>query len=230
MDSLSAKIAEVVAAGKARLSDPEFQANAERIRRENLAADAASKAAERHNRLLSAGVPMSIWDALAKPRDTEALRLARWFIREAPESCVFLALAGPAGRGKTFAGGWSIAEAGGQYALAHDLVTVGSFDGVWRDLAAAPLVTLDELGREHANDAYLASLYTLLNSRHAHGRRTILVTNLNADGFKARYCPGADDPLRDRLRTGGRWENLPGDSFRSHWTEAAEREPGEDDR
>jgi DNA replication protein DnaC len=225
MDPIAAKIAEIVNAGKARLSDPDFQANAERLRLENLAFDAASRAAERQNRLLSSGVPMSVWDFLAAPRSTAALGFAQWFVKEAPESCVFLALAGPAGRGKTFAGAWAVAEAGGNYVIAHDLVHSGTWDLIWRELTAAPLLTLDELGREHANDAYLASLYTLLNSRHAHGRKTVLITNLNSDGFKARYCPQPDDPLRDRIRTGGRWENLPGESLRTHWTDREETTP-----
>jgi DNA replication protein DnaC len=222
MDTLSSKIAEFVQRGKARLDDPEFQANVDRIRRENAAAEAASRVAEKHLRFLQSGVPMSVWDGLERAKDTEALSAARWFVAEAPESCVFLALAGPAGRGKTFAGAWAVAEAGGSYAIAHDLVHLGTFDPIWRDLTAAHVLTLDELGREHANDAYLASLYTLLNSRHAHGRKTVLVTNLNADLFKARYCPQPDDPLRDRIRTGGKWLNLPGESLRTHWTEATE--------
>ena len=224
---LSTKIAEWARRCAARAETPEFKANAAKLAEQTADFEAASRETERKLALVEAGIPQALWETLRAPTETPALSAVREWIA-GPPACVFLALAGQAGRGKTFAAAWAISERGGRYALAHDLVSVGTFDPVWRDLAAAPLVALDELGSEYRNDAYAASLYTLLNTRHAHQRRTILATNLDAPAFVARYCPDAADPLRDRLRTASRWVNLSGESMRRHWTETADREPGED--
>lgn len=211
----------------ARAETPEFQANAAKLAEQTAAFNAAQREVDRKLALVQAGIPTALWDLLRAPKETPALVAVReWFA--GPSACVFLSLAGQAGRGKTFAAAWAISERGGQYALAHDLVAAGTFDPIWKDLASAPLVALDELGNEYRNDAYSASLYTLLNTRHAHQRRTILATNLDAPAFAARYCPEATDPLRDRLRTASRWVNLSGESMRKHWTEATDREPGEE--
>ena len=211
----------------ARAETPEFKANAAKLAEQTAAFEAAQREADRKLALVEAGIPQALWDLLRAPKESPALEAVREWLA-GPPACVFLALAGPAGRGKTFAAAWAIAERGGRYALAHDLVAAGTFDPVWHDLATAPVLALDELGNEYRNDAYSASLYTLLNTRHAHRRRTILATNLDGAAFTTRYCPDAADPLRDRLRTASRWVNLGGESMRTHWAET-DREPGSDD-
>lgn len=208
----------------ARAATPEFQTNAAKLSADSAAFEAAQRETDRKLALVQAGIPQSLWETLRMPRNTPALAAVRGWLA-GPPTCVFLALAGQAGRGKTFAAAWAISERGGLYALAHDLVAAGTFDPRWRELAEAPVVALDELGNEYRNEAYSASLYTLLNTRHAHQRRTILATNLDAPAFAARYCPEATDPLRDRLRTAAQWVNLSGESLRKHWSE---REPGEE--
>jgi DNA replication protein DnaC len=223
LSSISTKIAEWARRCAERSETPEFQAHAERLRLENAIADEVSRETQRKLNLQAAGVPGSLWDKVRQPAPGLALDAAREFL-VSPRECVFLALAGPAGRGKTFAAAWAVSERDGRYAVAHDLVTAGSFDPVWRELAETPVLALDEVGAEYRNSAFDASLYTLLNARHAHQRKTILCTNLDADGFKARYCPKPEDPLRDRLRTAARWVNLPGESMRKPWTDT-EREP-----
>jgi hypothetical protein len=222
--TLSTEIAEWARRCAERAETPEFQANAAKLQAEIAAANKQAREADRKLGLLRSGVPACLWAALREPQKTPALDAARYWL-SSPPNCVYLALAGPAGRGKTFAASWAVAERGGLYAIAHDLVTRGTFDPVWLDLAAAPLVALDELGAEHRNPAYDASLYTLLGTRHAHRRRTLLATNLDGAAFAARYAPDSTDPLRDRLRTATRWVNLPGESMRTHWAET-EREEG----
>lgn len=224
LGDLSTKIAEWAKRCAARAETPEFRANAERIKREGAEADALARETERKLNLHAAGVPGSLWDAVREPTETPALIATRDFLAS-PPGCVFLVLIGPAGRGKTFAAAWAVAEREGRYAVAHDLVTSGSFDAIWRELASAPLLALDEVGAEYRNPAFEAGLYTLLNARHANQRKTVICTNLDAKGFVGRYCPNPADPLRDRLRTAARWVSLPGESMRKHWTEKDEEGP-----
>lgn len=218
MESLSEKIHAVVARCIERQNDPEFQAQARRLAEENAEAEKLCRETERKMALHSSGVPMSLWDKVLSPDPTPALDAARTFLAT-PGANAFLTLSGPRGRGKTFAAGWCVAERGGRFIEAHALVHAGTFDPVWRELMAAPVVALDELGAEHMNDAYRSSLYGLLNARYANERKTVLVTNLDANQFRARYCPGAEDRLHERLRTAGTWVSLPGDSMRTHWSE-----------
>lgn len=219
MESLSERIQAVVTRCIERQNDPAFQENVRKLEAEN--ADAAEVLArvERKHRLQASGVPYALWDSVGSPESTPAIDAVRTFLA-GPADCVFLALAGPAGRGKTYAAAWAIAERCGRYATTHNLVAAGTFDPVWRELAAAEVLALDEVGAEYRNDAFAASLYSLLNDRHANGRRTILATNMDAGAFMARYCPDAKDPLRDRFRTASRWVNLPGESMRHHWSES----------
>ncbi len=226
LGNLSSKIADWARRCAERADTPEFQANAEKLRAEITATEAQSQEAARKLALHEAGIPQALWETLRAPKETPAFATVRDWLA-GPRECVFLALAGPAGRGKTFAAASAVAEWSGLYAIAHDLVTVGMFNPGWIVLGDAPLVALDELGNEHMNDAYRASLYAVLNKRHARQYRTVLVTNLDAAAFRDRYCPDSADPLRDRLRTASRWENLPGESMRTHW---AETEPEDEER
>jgi DNA replication protein DnaC len=199
-----------------RAEDPAFRANAEKWRETK--AEAAQRENDRLMALHVAGVPASLWDAVMAPKVSDALEAAQRFL-DAPRECLYLVLAGPAGRGKTFAAAWAVSKRDGRYVLAHDLVAAGTFDPLWKEIAAAPLLAIDELGSEYRNPAYEASLYALLNRRHANAYKTVLCTNLDGGAFVTRYCPKAGDPLRDRLRTAQAWVALPGESMRKHFSE-----------
>src|SRR6266540_1092063 len=151
METVSDKIAAWAKRCQERAEDPQFKANAEKFR--ETAAERVQAETDRRLDLLAAGVPMSLWDSIRAPEQTQAIEAVRRFLASPPE-CLFLVLAGPAGRGKTFAAEWSVAERNGRYDMAHDLVTAGSFDPAWRELAAAPLLALDELGAEYRNPAF----------------------------------------------------------------------------
>jgi DNA replication protein DnaC len=198
---------------------PEYQKNARRLEAEH--ASLAESEADRawRLRLIDGRVPQAFWDAVRDPQVTDALTAVRHHLTAAPRECVFLALAGPRGRGKTTALASAVAEHGGLYVEAHELVRAGTFNEVWAEAARAPVLVIDELGAEFANDAYRASLYELLNTRYSNGRKTIFATNLDAPAFKARYCPDANDRLAERIAKGGRWVNLPGESMRRGWQE-----------
>lgn len=178
----------------------------------------------RDRRFSDSRAPEALRAAVRSPRRTEALAAAQTHLA-APPACVFLVLAGPRGRGKTTALAWAVTEGGGLYVPAHDLVRAGTFDPVWSDLAAAPVLGLDELGAEHVNDAFRASLYDLLDTRYGNSRRTLIATNLDGEAFRQRYCPDPGDRLLERLTKGGRWVNLPGESMRTRWRDDKEPSP-----
>lgn len=211
--------------------DPEYQAQQDRIRREFAASDEREAEARRSVALQHAGIPASFWGLLAAPKETEALAAVREFVRSPPE-CVFLTLAGAKGRGKTTAACWGVwnlvAEDAqgnehprpGRYVWASDLVAAGAFDPLWGDLETEPILAIDELGAEYLNDAYLSSLYALLDKRFASRRKTILVTNLDGPSLRQRYGAGGLERLLERLRTGGRFVGIDGESMRRNWAEA----------
>lgn len=206
----------------ARAADPEFQRNAARLAAENAEQERASRESERKAALRRCGVPEGVWGALQEPEETDALRAVRDFLGAGPR-VVFCTLAGKKGRGKTFAVAWAVAQRGGRFVEAQDLVAAGSFDReFWDELEATPLLGLDELGGEHMNPAYEASLYALLNKRYQRGRKTVIGTNQNAPEFRERYGAGGLERLIERMQTAGVWVNLPGESMRRHWSEASD--------
>lgn len=202
-----------------RAEDPEFQRRAAELAAQDKEAEKRSREAERQNALLSAGIPMPWWEILREPKETDSLGIVRRFL-DAPPACVFLALVGPKGRGKSVAACWAVARRGGLYVeSAQNLVTAGTFSPVWTEMETAPLLVVDELGTEYRNDAFEASLYALLNARYARQRKTILVTNLDAVQFKARYGAAGMDRLIERIVKGGMFETVPGESIRPHWSD-----------
>jgi DNA replication protein DnaC len=217
MRSLADQIADWRRRVDEAMDSPGYRETAERLAAE--AADSAAVRAEQDRKLYlhTSGIPASLWPHLDTPRDTDALLAARRFL---PELSRFLTLSGPRGRGKTFALAWSAYMMRGRFVWAADLVQAGGFDRAWwHDLEATPLLALDEMGTEYLNDLYLANLYALLDKRYAHGRKTVIATNLDAPAFRQRYGSGPLDRLLDRLLTGGEWVALPGESMRRHWTE-----------
>ena len=163
-------------------------------------------------------VPEATWAKLDAPDETAAMVHARGFLTAPSAGARFLTLAGPKGRGKTFALAWAVAKAGGRYFEAQELVQLSTFDRLlWDDMVAAPILALDELGAEQGNASFDANLYSVLNQRFRRERKTLLATNLTAADFRQRYLnrDGGLDRLEERLRTGGTWEPLPGPSLRS---------------
>jgi DNA replication protein DnaC len=200
--------------------DPAYQARIAELNRETEEQQAIRKETERRLWLHTSGVPRATWDLLDAPEATAAVKSAADFL--ARPACLFLTLAGPRGRGKTSAAAWACYQRRGRFVDAHDLVRAGTFDrGLWDDLGRTPLLVVDELGSEYANDSFRADLFGVLNKRQGDLRQTIIVTNLDAAGFRLRYLSGPMDRLEDRLRAYGEWVGLPGDSMRKHWAEGA---------
>ena len=200
--------------------DPAYRAHAEALADEWRVWESAQLAHRDEERRAATGLDAALWLAVDEPRDETALVRARAFLA-APADCTFLVLAGPKGRGKTYALAWAVKRRGGRYEDAAALVSSSTFDADrWRDLAAAPLLALDELGAEQTNSAFEANLYALLDRRYRAQRKTILATNLSAAAFRQRYCAAGLDRLIDRFNTAGAFVELAaGPSLRTHWSE-----------
>lgn len=217
MTPISRSLADAFASIKAITETPEYQANSAKIAAENIEYERQQAQHRRTARLRVTGVPPET--AIGEYRTTIAITAALDFI-DGPPALRFLMLGGKKGTGKTFALGVTVWNRGGKYVDAQALVAAGSFDGeFWHELERAPILALDELGAEYPNPAFEANLYALLDRRYRMGKRTLIATNLNTVEFKNRYCEHGLDRLLERLRTGGRWVALDGESLRQHWTD-----------
>jgi DNA replication protein DnaC len=217
MEALADRLKEVVERCKQRNEDPEYQRNAARLEAEAAAQQVRSAEITRATFLRSSGIPQEHWSTLTAPRLTPAVREVSAFL-SGPDEFRFLVLAGPKGRGKSFALSFAANQKRGIYVDAHDLVAASTFDReYWDDLVAAPLLAIDELGAESVNDSYDANLYALLNARYSRLRKTVIATNLDGPAFRSRYLAAGLDRLLDRLGTAGKWVSLPGESMRRPW-------------
>lgn len=214
------KIREMASRVIARQEDAAFQEQARRLAEETRQAEEVSREFSKRNRLIRCGVPEEHWRYLEAPKPGQALDAVRKFLT-GPDELRLLVLAGPAGRGKSFALAWAVYEKGGEFVNADDLANASSFDSLFRDrLEAASILALDELGTEKAHDAYESRLYGLLNARYQRLRKTVIATNMTPESFAAHYLGSGLERLVDRLRTAAEWVNVPGESMRAHWTES----------
>lgn len=203
--------------------DPAFQENARRLAAEIRDAEEVSAGFSKRHRLIRCGIPEEHWRFLEAPKPGPAIDAVRKFL-DGPEELRFLVLAGPAGRGKSFALSWAVYEQGGEFMNAHELANASSFDGAFYDrLESARVFALDELGTEKSHDAYESRLFGVLNNRYQRLRKTVIATNLTPDAFRAHYLGGGLERLVDRLRTAAEWVNLPGESMRTHWADGREQ-------
>ncbi len=127
-----------------------------------------------------------------------------------------LFVAGPPGTGKTCAALVLLDHAGGEYHTAAGLceALIRSAAGrlewshlgrggtlwpeqFWKQLAAAPLVVLDELGaRDRVSDHHYEAVKRVLDERH--GRPLVLLSNLDLAALERLY----DDRLASRMAAG----------------------------
>ena len=80
------------------------------------------------------------------------------------------------------------------------------------ELAKVSRLVIDDLGAEYldAKGFYLSMLDEVLNDRYAAKRPTLMTTNLDRDGFKARY----GERIADRVREAGRFVGVGNVSMR----------------
>ena len=158
---------------------------------------------------------------------TDALDWAQRFMDQlgapgAPRGRCMLVLSGPMGCGKTTAASWILATGIERWGRgAHDamfvragrLVRWNRFDdAAMAQIEGASALVIDDLGSEYQDDkgAFRSFVDNVVDARYADQRVTVITTNLDADGFKARY--GAR--FADRMREAGRFVELAGESMR----------------
>jgi DNA replication protein DnaC len=219
MQSIREQIQATLARMQERANDPAFLARLKDFEEQ----DASFHKATREAALRKCGVPEEHWAGLAHPRQEEALAAARRLI-DGPPEFRFLVLSGEVGQGKSFALAWAVAQTGGRFIDAQDLVAASSFDREWwSSLEAVSVLAVDELGAEKGNAEYDANLYALLNGRFSRGRKTLIGTNFGFKAFRERYLGGGLSRLLDRFEKGGEWVTLRGESMRRHWAERGEQ-------
>lgn len=170
-------------------------------------------------RMERAGVDLDTLDALSpgRIRETPLLAVARRFTETKAEAARFLVLSGPRGVGKSVAAGWALRELmsrfegrslpsgsvhppDGSWALAGTLARVSGYDRADRDwfeeLCRTRVLVLDDFGAEHFGPFGKAMLEELLMRRYGKRLRTIITTNLDLEGVRARL----DVRLYDRVR------------------------------
>jgi DNA replication protein DnaC len=197
---------------KARAEDPKFLAQVERIEKE----EAARLRYEINHRRKHAGIPESFWPFLdtSEPTGWQPMADVRTWLESGKRFCL---LAGSMGRGKSVAAAYAVDRQGGRFTEAAALSRLGNYAAdEWDDLRFESFLVIDELGMEplDAGGWLTSQLYWLLSNRYQDGRRTLLVTNLDAAGFWKRYGEGELARLRDRLTSSWQVYTYDGPSLR----------------
>ncbi len=179
----------------------------EQERRERETEVDAERAALR-DKLVRRGCPVRLLDPIVAGslQDTPPMKYVEAWIGGEPRP-TFLVLSGSKGVGKTTAAAWASQHMGAlRWVRAGELATIGLYDRERFDpIANARTLVLDDLGTEFndAKGAFRALFDLLINTRYDGMLRTIITTNLLADGFTARY--GAR--VLDRINEAGLWAN-----------------------
>jgi len=168
------------------------------------------------------------------PHDCQAFSAVRKFMGSPFK---LLMLSGGRGTWKSGSACWAIGQIdGARYVDAVELVDVKLRDARrYDELMSAPLVVLDDLGREDKKLAirsmFLDAWQRFVINAYTRGRRLIVTANLTWESFAVDEQKGGYGILAaDRWEESGMWVDVEGESARAkmrpHWSEA--REPGED--
>lgn len=149
-----------------------------------------------------------IADVLKTPDTTHAMGAAREWDASARWCLVLL---GGVGSGKSVAAGWcahqSLARGDSAMWLRASEASTASLYGAEaqeRALRArgVRLLVLDDLGAEMNSEAWKTWLEDVLGARYANGLRTVITTNLDAEGLKARLGQRLTDRVREGMVVG----------------------------
>ena len=160
---------------------------------------------------------LTLYDAAARGTMKQVFTAAKYFAENFPEGSQNLLFQGGTGLGKTFLSACvarAVADRG--YSVCYDTAAavVGSFeaqkfahdeeaDARVRRMLSCDLLILDDLGTEMPTPMAASALYTLINTRLAEGKKTIISTNLSFDEMERRYSA----QICSRIR--GAYERLP---------------------
>lgn len=175
--------------------------------------------ADRIERLHASGVYERLdergFEAISRNRalDTDAMRLvSAWMHPSCSRPALFLTSI--PGQGKTVAAAWALAnmfvppnhEYGGIYVTAPELcelygkAAAGNAQGdqakrVYRTCIGAPLLVLDELGRELDPARAMLVLHDVIDKRQRRSRMTLILSNLAPNDLAEKYDVGILDRL-----------------------------------
>lgn len=133
-------------------------------------------------------------------RDREALAIVRTWWAEGEPVRPWLFLGGTTGVGKTWAAAWAIADGGGRYLACTHLIRAAAAvreargpvqiefaTAAWTAIVSAPLLVLDELGREPLATTRDA-LHDLVDQRGA--RPTLVLSNVAGKRLREAFVTG----------------------------------------
>lgn len=133
-----------------------------------------------------------------KPR--EALEVVRTWWADGEPARPWLMMGGSTGLGKTWAGAWVLADAGGRYATTADLirafgslrdargpVQIAAAEQTWERIIRAPVLVLDEFGREDW-PATRPAFHELVERRGS--RRTLVISNIASASIRRAFETG----------------------------------------
>lgn len=167
----------------------------------------AESRARRQRRVDAGAWPITSRDRKAIVHGTleprKALRACERWYRLADDKGVFLAMIGERGQGKTVAACWLLAQYGGYYVDAPELVRLRSS---WNDkdrerydyLLHARLLVIDDLGTEVLDDDARATFAQVVNRRQA-DCKTMLTGNMTFEVMAQRY----DERAIERIQHSG---------------------------
>lgn len=187
---------------------------------EQLADDARREGLQRRARNLAIARPAIKTKAIVAirdghPLDTPPLRaVRRWMGGEVKTGDgTVLLLSGPKGSGKTCAAAWALAEHGGAFVAAMDLVHIFSdFNRTeWNRLCDARVLVVDDIGDEQHPDRFGPVLKQLLDRRAPHAGKLILPLNHDLKFLRARYPDGR---LWSRMAESAEMVSQPGPDLR----------------
>lgn len=208
MATSAESLAELIAGLREMSARPVDERAAEMARRE-----------ERRERLRSAGVPTpragtdqgSAWDRVVKatcPADAarpghagsaKAMAAVEWWQAPAGRSRSTMILVGDRGVGKTVAGWFALANAGGVYVSAGDIAPTPRWDELRGRAIRAGLLVINDLHERMIPWAW-AAIADVLIERHDVGKRTLVTTNLD----RARLVSAEHLTARTESRIGDR--------------------------
>ncbi len=158
-----------------------------------------------------------------EPETCPALEKVKKFLDA--EQQVFLVLSGATGTRKSGSSAWGVCNHPGRFISASALSQAalgqeGDSAEKMRLIRNAPLLVLDDIGREYADEKgwFMNVFNALIDERYGAMRKTIITTNLDASAFKARY----QERIADRIRELGEWAQVKGASVRRKWVNGGE--------
>ncbi len=167
----------------------------------------------REQQMRQFGIPVRVWPALERLDDTAACRaVARWLSSDG----WLLILAGGVGTGKTTSAAVAcLAERG--YMVTATQTADHLFDRPWwASLESQRLVAIDDLGTERRDGEgyWLDRWRAFLDAMYRDKRRVVVTTNIPRPLFVERYVAGDGGRTLERLRDGGMFSTVAGESMR----------------